>query len=106
MHARSADTTQQSSQDLQHNPTAPNEPIKKRAGLVVLRRDRSALGAACVTGENRRRMIERAAYYRAERRGFVPGYELQDWLDAERELNANLSDSKTIPPESLGHAGR
>jgi hypothetical protein len=27
-----------------------------------------------------------AAYYRAERRGFAPGGELEDWLDAEREV--------------------
>ncbi|MGH7261030.1 MAG: DUF2934 domain-containing protein [Burkholderiales bacterium] len=27
-----------------------------------------------------------AAYYRAEKRGFVPGGELQDWLEAEAEI--------------------
>ena len=27
-----------------------------------------------------------AAYYRAEQRGFTPGGELDDWLEAEREL--------------------
>jgi hypothetical protein len=30
--------------------------------------------------------ISVAAYYRAERRGFEPGHELEDWLAAEREL--------------------
>ena len=29
-----------------------------------------------------------AAYYRAERRGFAPGRELEDWLTAESELEA------------------
>ncbi len=29
-----------------------------------------------------------AAFYRAEARGFAPGGELEDWLAAERELNA------------------
>jgi hypothetical protein len=29
-----------------------------------------------------------AAYYRAERRGFAPGRELEDWLAAEEELEA------------------
>jgi hypothetical protein len=33
-----------------------------------------------------RAMIAEAAYYRAERRGFLPGFELEDWLVAEREL--------------------
>jgi Protein of unknown function (DUF2934) len=27
-----------------------------------------------------------AAYYRAERRGFEPGHEIEDWLEAEREV--------------------
>lgn len=33
-----------------------------------------------------RRMIEEAAYYKAERRGFAPGQEMDDWLEAEREI--------------------
>lgn len=32
--------------------------------------------------------IERAAYRRAEGRGFHPGAELDDWLAAEREVDA------------------
>jgi hypothetical protein len=37
--------------------------------------------------EDRRRWIAIAAYHRAEKRGFAPGYEMQDWLDAEAEIN-------------------
>ncbi|MDC8444696.1 MAG: DUF2934 domain-containing protein [Nitrosomonas sp.] len=29
--------------------------------------------------------IEINAYYKAQSRGFAPGYELQDWLAAEKE---------------------
>jgi hypothetical protein len=36
-------------------------------------------------GEDRYEAIARAAYYRAEQRGFAPGFALDDWLDAERE---------------------
>lgn len=32
-------------------------------------------------------MIAKAAYYKAEKRGFAPGYEKQDWLEAEAEIN-------------------
>ena len=32
--------------------------------------------------------IEREAYLRAERRGFEPGHELEDWLAAEHSLGA------------------
>lgn len=35
----------------------------------------------------RRARIAIAAYYRAERRGFAPGRELEDWLEAERDLD-------------------
>jgi hypothetical protein len=36
-------------------------------------------------------MIAEAAYLRAETRGFGSGYELEDWLLAEREVDALLS---------------
>jgi hypothetical protein len=35
-------------------------------------------------------MIAEAAYYLAERRGFTPGGELQDWLDAEAQIETSL----------------
>ena len=40
-----------------------------------------------VPPEQRARAIAEAAYYRAERRGFEPGLEEQDWLEAEREVD-------------------
>ncbi|MGZ4968912.1 MAG: DUF2934 domain-containing protein [Methylobacter sp.] len=30
--------------------------------------------------------IAELAYYKAENRGFAPGYELEDWLEAEKEF--------------------
>jgi hypothetical protein len=40
-------------------------------------------------GESEReRMIALAAYFRAEKRGFLPGAEMEDWLAAEREIDA------------------
>ena len=29
-----------------------------------------------------------SAYYKAEQRGFWPGHEIEDWLEAERELQS------------------
>jgi hypothetical protein len=40
------------------------------------------------TSEERKRMIETAAYYRAERRGFSNGDPVKDWLEAEGEIGA------------------
>jgi hypothetical protein len=39
----------------------------------------------------RRRWIAERAYYKAECRGFAPGAELQDWLEAEREIDLILA---------------
>lgn len=35
--------------------------------------------------------VAERAYFKAERRGFAPGYELEDWLAAEREVSVSLS---------------
>ena len=54
--------------------------------------ERSALramweaAAAGCGSELRRAMTAEAAYYRAERRRFEPGHELEDWLAAEGEI--------------------
>jgi hypothetical protein len=37
--------------------------------------------------ESREARIAEAAYWRAERRGFSPGGELDDWLNAEKEVD-------------------
>lgn len=42
------------------------------------------------SAEVRERLIAMAAYYRAERRGFTPGGELQDWYEAAAEIDRQL----------------
>ena len=42
------------------------------------------------TADQRHSMIRVAAYLRAEKRGFRGGDPTQDWLDAEREVDAML----------------
>jgi hypothetical protein len=37
--------------------------------------------------EARHHRISVAAYYRAERRGFAPGGEERDWLEAEKDID-------------------
>ena len=39
-------------------------------------------------------MIELAAFFRAERRGFVPGFEAEDWFAAEAEIAAQIPAAK------------
>ena len=47
--------------------------------------------------EDRQQRIATAAYYRAERRGFNSGDEIQDWLKAEKEIDMDM-DMETIFP--------
>jgi hypothetical protein len=37
---------------------------------------------------DREQLIAQEAYLRAERRGFEPGHEIEDWLEAERTVGA------------------
>ena len=37
--------------------------------------------------EDRQQRIATAAYYRAEQRGFNSGHEIQDWLEAEKDMD-------------------
>jgi hypothetical protein len=60
-------------------------PHTRRAGAG----DRQAV----VTPQDRRQMIELAAYYRAERHGFSGGSAEQDWLEAEAEIDRALGRS-------------
>jgi hypothetical protein len=41
----------------------------------------------------RRQLIARAAYFRAERRGFSPDRAIDDWLEAEREFDATRAET-------------
>ena len=40
--------------------------------------------------EEIRRLIAEAAYYRAKERGFEPGHELEDWIQAESEVMGRI----------------
>ena len=40
------------------------------------------------SAEERWNSIAVAAYHKAEKRGFAPGAELQDWVEAEKEIDA------------------
>ncbi|MGK2913569.1 MAG: DUF2934 domain-containing protein [Porticoccaceae bacterium] len=43
-----------------------------------------------VSMQDRQQMIADAAYYRAQARGFGPGYDLEDWLQAEADIDCTL----------------
>ena len=51
----------------------------------------AAQSAAAPTPAELQQRIAEAAYYRAERRGFAPGGETEDWLAAEAEIKARVA---------------
>jgi len=57
-------------------------PVKSKQAKAE---DHPAAGPT-ISAEERERFVAQAAYFRAEKRGFAPGCELQDWVEAEAEV--------------------
>lgn len=70
-------------------PTSPQpRPVHEpQAALSPSKR------TAAVSPEQRAAMIEEAAYYKAEKRNFAPGFETEDWDEAEREVDERIKKS-------------
>jgi Protein of unknown function (DUF2934) len=79
--------------DLPRNPKGISTKKRVRARTSVRSGQQSSIAKTdvAVSDDTRRAMIAEAAYLRAEQRGFARGYELEDWLLAEREVHALLS---------------
>jgi hypothetical protein len=46
--------------------------------------------AARIDPERRRELVAAEAYFRAEKRGFTAGYELDDWIAAEAAVDSRV----------------
>lgn len=75
-------------------PTAETRIIAKKKSAPqaanLLSATNKATGKSTVAPEERYKMIAAAAYLRAERRGFASGRALNDWIEAEAEIDAML----------------
>jgi hypothetical protein len=58
--------------------------------------DSTAVGFVTSSPAHRERAVEEIAYLLAEKRGFVPGFELDDWLAAEKEVDAILAAAEQV----------
>jgi hypothetical protein len=63
------------------NAAAPRKSTSEQRSAPLESNVRSARAP-----EDMRKQIEEAAYYRAKQRGFAPGHELEDWVQAESEV--------------------
>ncbi|HVN43886.1 MAG TPA: DUF2934 domain-containing protein [Steroidobacteraceae bacterium] len=68
----------------------PAPDSKARRPARSRKSDSAPSSSARLTPEARHALIAEAAYLRAERRGFAPGHETDDWLAAEAEVDALL----------------
>ena len=66
---------------------APRKPTSEQRAVPLP----SSSARAEVSAEEIRQLIAEAAYYRAKQRGFQPGHELDDWVQAEAEVTRRLN---------------
>ncbi len=75
--------------------TTAAKPVAKAKPAAAAKPARPrAKKPAGVAPEQRLNYIEVAAYYIAARRGFAPGDPLQDWVQAEAEIDRLLSEGR------------
>ena len=67
--------------------TQPKPDVTQKLEPQAGTRPRSGPARSVCWLEERSRMVAEAAYFRAERRGFAPGGELDDWIRAEAEID-------------------
>jgi len=87
-----------------HKPASPQAgpPITKRPTEEMKPQAPASSSPPAVDAVRRRAMIAEAAYYRAERRGFEPGYELDDWVCAEAEIERATPPHRGEGPSLCG----
>jgi len=68
-----------------------SSPNSRRPASRSPRQKASVKAPTPIDPDQRRAKIALVAYYRAESRGFTPGYETEDWLAAESEVDTILT---------------
>jgi hypothetical protein len=71
-----------SARQVNARPAKPPKALVRDQSEIV----RMAAAEAANRAAERRELIETAAYFRAQKRGFEPGHELEDWFAAETEI--------------------
>ena len=74
----------------------PHAPLPAARGPMSVPAAAAADDRTFIEPAKRQGMIAEAAYLRAERRGFDPGHEVEDWLAAEQDVE-HLLPSPSAP---------
>ncbi len=81
-------------------PAAPAQDSSREPAPSARSRKQPGSEPTAISAEERRALIAQAAYFRAEKRGFAPGGEERDWLEAEAEVDALLAVAVTAPVQA------
>ena len=65
---------------------APRSAKPAEAGKAAMKSTISGAARAEMSPDELRKLVSEAAYYRAKQRGFTPGHEMEDWVQAEAEV--------------------
>jgi hypothetical protein len=76
-------------------PTANRRPMKTASDApssdtIETRASATGNTRPGMSPEEVYRLIQETAYYKAKARGFAPGHEVQDWIEAEAEVRMRL----------------
>jgi hypothetical protein len=74
-----------SSRPAKAQPTSPSSDVIQTGA-----RGNGGGNRAQMSPEEVYRLIQETAYYKAKARGFSPGHEVQDWIEAEAEVRMRL----------------
>lgn len=78
------------------NGRRPTKPATDAPSSDVIQTGASSAGMSAgnarahMSPEEVYRLIQETAYYKAKARGFAPGHEVQDWVEAEAEVRLRL----------------
>jgi hypothetical protein len=61
-------------------------PAKAPKASSTRSKPRTEIARVQLTQDELRKLVSEAAYYRAKQRGFTPGHEEDDWIQAEAEV--------------------
>ena len=74
-------------------PTQASKTAKAAPDTPAVRapvRETSGNTTAPLSPEDVYKLIQESAYFKAKARGFAPGHEVQDWIEAEQEVRRRL----------------
>ena len=83
--ARGKPTTPNTLQSQRPSKVAPDTPSMRPANGKA-----SGNTGTKLSPEEVYRLIQESAYFKAKERGFAPGHEVQDWIEAEAEVRQRL----------------